>query len=119
MTRRHGVGAPDRGLLEQARRNERGSGDPFLPRQKPERYQAERQRAKRQRHRAQLHALHLFEPRMTGPMNKMNSSRPGESNVVRRQSPSRGGMRKTNNVASRPSGMLIRKIDCQPKAWVR
>ena len=54
--------------------------------------------------------------KITGPTKKMNSTRPGESKVVRRRSPWRGGMRNTNSIASNPNGMLIQKIDCQPNA---
>ena len=61
MERRQRVAAPDRRLAEQFRRNERRSGDPFLPDQRRQRDQSEDQKPERHRHRARVDALHLFQ----------------------------------------------------------
>ena len=61
VKRRHGIGAPDRGLSEQFRRNERRRREPFLPGQQTERDQADGEHGQRHRQRVELHALHLFE----------------------------------------------------------
>ena len=56
---------------------------------------------------------------MTGLTNNVNSTNPGASKLVLRQSPGLVLSRSTITAAARPSGTLTRKIDRQPKACVR